>query len=92
VVRSDGRRFAAAVRDPVQVPVLQIHGGLDPWVLPETAALSAERVDGPLRFELLPAVGHYPAEEAPEQVNGILLEWLASLRAERRRPRSSSPA
>ncbi len=92
VVRSDGRRFAAAVRDPVQVPVLQIHGGLDPWVLPETAALSAERVDGPLRFELLPAVGHYPAEEAPEQVNAILLEWLASLRAERRRPRSSSPA
>ena len=28
--RSDGRRFAAAIRDPVTVPVLQVHGGLDP--------------------------------------------------------------
>jgi pimeloyl-ACP methyl ester carboxylesterase len=90
VVRSDGRRFAAAVREPVRVPVLQIHGGLDPWVLPETAVLSASRVDAPLRFELLPAVGHFLPEEAPGQVTAILLDWLGSLRRARVRPLSSS--
>jgi pimeloyl-ACP methyl ester carboxylesterase len=88
VWRSDGRRFAAAVRDPVAVPVLQVHGGLDPWILPETAVLSGARVDAPLRFELLPAAGHFLPEEAPGQVSSILVDWLASLRATR--PRSTS--
>ena len=90
VMRTDGRRFSAAVRDPVQVPVLQIHGGLDPWVLPETAALSSSRVEGPLRFELLPTVGHFLPEEAPSQVTAILLDWLGSVRPVRPRPVSSS--
>jgi pimeloyl-ACP methyl ester carboxylesterase len=90
VLRSDGRRFAAAVRNPVRVPVLQIHGGVDPWVLPETAALSGSRVDGPLRFELLPEVGHFLPEEAPAQVTAILLDWLGSLRPTQVRPLSSS--
>jgi pimeloyl-ACP methyl ester carboxylesterase len=80
VWRSDGRRFARAVRDPVTVPVLQMHGGLDPWVLPETAASSGARVEAPFRFELLPAAGHFLPEEAPAQVTAILLDWLASVR------------
>jgi pimeloyl-ACP methyl ester carboxylesterase len=80
VWRSDGRRFAAAIRDPVTVPVLQVHGGLDPWVLPETAATSGDRVEAPFRFDLLPAAGHFLPEEAPAQVTGILLDWLASVR------------
>ena len=80
VWRADGRRFAAAIRDPLTVPVLQVHGGLDPWVLPETAAASGSRVAGPLRFELLPAAGHFLPEEAPGQVTAILLDWLASVR------------
>jgi pimeloyl-ACP methyl ester carboxylesterase len=90
VWRSDGRRFAAAVRDPVHVPVLQVHGGLDPWILPETAAASGVRADGALRFELLPAAGHFLPEEAPGQVNSILVDWLASLRASRARSASSA--
>jgi pimeloyl-ACP methyl ester carboxylesterase len=90
VLRSDGRRFAAAVREPVVVPVLQIHGGLDPWVLPETAIQSRSRVDGPLRFELLPDAGHYLPEEAPEQVNGIMLDWLEFLRRAHARPATTS--
>jgi pimeloyl-ACP methyl ester carboxylesterase len=80
VWRADGRRFAAAIREPLTVPVLQVHGGLDPWVLPETAAASGARVAGSLRFELLPAAGHFLPEEAPAQVTGILLDWLASVR------------
>src|SRR5437763_6634755 len=80
VWRSDGRRFAAAVRDPVHVPVLQVHGGLDPWILPETAALSGARVEAPLRWEWLPEAGHFLPEEAPGRVSSILVDWLASLR------------
>jgi pimeloyl-ACP methyl ester carboxylesterase len=81
VWRSDGRRFAAAVREPVQVPVLQVHGGVDPWVLPETAVASGRRVEGPLRFELVPGAGHFLPEEAPRRVTQVLLEWLAQVRS-----------
>jgi pimeloyl-ACP methyl ester carboxylesterase len=90
VWRADGRRFAAAVREPVALPVLQIHGGLDPWILPETAARSGGRVDAPVRFELLPAAGHFLPEEAPGPVNSILVDWLDSRRPAR--PRSASSA
>jgi pimeloyl-ACP methyl ester carboxylesterase len=81
VWRSDGRRFAAAVRDPVLVPVLQVHGALDPWVLPETAVASGRRVEGPLRFELVPGAGHFLPEEAPDRVTQVLLDWLAQVRS-----------
>jgi pimeloyl-ACP methyl ester carboxylesterase len=37
-------------------------------------------VAGSLRFELVPAAGHFLPEEAPAQVTGILLDWLASVR------------
>ncbi|MGZ4604017.1 MAG: alpha/beta fold hydrolase [Kineosporiaceae bacterium] len=90
VWRSDGRRFAAAIRDPVEVPVLQIHGGLDPWVLAETAAQSSARVQAPVRFELLPRAGHFLPEEAPRQVSSILVDWLGSVRPARPWSRSST--
>ncbi len=90
VWRSDGRRFAAAIRDPVDVPVLQIHGGLDPWVLAETAAQSSARVQAPVRFELLPGAGHFLPEEAPRQVSSILVDWLGSVRPARPWSRSST--
>jgi pimeloyl-ACP methyl ester carboxylesterase len=77
--RRDGRRFAAAVRPPVTVPVLQIQGGADPFVLPETALASHARVSGPLRYELLPDAGHFPPEECPGEVTAHLLDWLAQI-------------
>ena len=77
--RRDGRRFAAALRDPVSVPVLQIHGGRDPFVLPETAAASRRWAAGPARYEIVPGAGHFLPEEAPDQVSSLLLDWLGSL-------------
>lgn len=79
LLRRDGRRFADAVRDPVSVPVLQVHGGRDPWILPETAGASRRWAAGSARYEIVPAAGHFLPEEAPEQVSEILLSWLASL-------------
>ena len=77
--RRDGRRFADAVRTPIAVPVLQIHGGRDPWILPETAYASRRWTGGPARYEVVGPAGHFLPEEAPERVTAILLDWLAGL-------------
>jgi pimeloyl-ACP methyl ester carboxylesterase len=79
VPRRDGRRFAAAVKHPITVPLLQLHGELDAFVLPATALASHQRVSGPLSYELIPGAGHFLPEEAPEQVNAALLGWLAQV-------------
>jgi pimeloyl-ACP methyl ester carboxylesterase len=79
LVRQDGRRFAAAVRAPVTVPVLQIHGARDRWVRPETAERSRRWAGGPARYEVVGSSGHFLSEEAPERVTAILLDWLGSL-------------
>jgi pimeloyl-ACP methyl ester carboxylesterase len=78
--RRDGRRFALRMRDPVRVPVLQVHGALDPVVLPRTAAGSSEYVAGPYAWALVEGVGHFPHEEAPALVTTTLLDWLATVR------------
>ena len=78
--RQDGRRFAAAVRTPIAVPVLQLHGGRDPWVLPETALASRRWAGGTARYEVVASSGHFLPEEAPDRVNAVLLEWLAGVR------------
>jgi pimeloyl-ACP methyl ester carboxylesterase len=77
--RRDGRRFAAAVSGPVVVPVLHLHGALDPLVLTATATASHARVTGPLTYELIPGAGHFLPEEAPDQVTEALLTWLGHL-------------
>jgi len=79
VPRRDGRRFAAAVREPLRVPVLHLQGGLDPYVTPDDA-LASHRWAGPhLRYELVPDAGHFLPEEAPAAVTEALLGWLADL-------------
>ncbi|MCV2393186.1 alpha/beta hydrolase [Actinotalea sp. M2MS4P-6] len=75
--RVDGQRYLAAVRTPIEVPVLQVHGALDPCLPP--AAVGRAAHGRPFRFELVEGAGHYLPEEAPEAVTDLLLDWLASL-------------
>ncbi|RJK98333.1 alpha/beta fold hydrolase [Vallicoccus soli] len=77
VARSDGLRYAHAMRRPVELPVLQVHGSLDPSVLPTTAAGSGAHVRGPYRWAQLPGTGHFPHEEDPGAFGEVLLDWLA---------------
>lgn len=74
-LRAEGRRFAAAMADPVRVPVLRVHGERDPSVLVGTAeAASRWAGGGPLR--VLPGVGHFPHQEAPGATTALLAEFL----------------
>jgi len=74
--RVDGQRYLAALRSPVGVPVLQIHGTAD-RCLPVSVA--AWGIGAPYRFERVPAAGHFLPEEAPEATSDLLLNWLSSL-------------
>jgi pimeloyl-ACP methyl ester carboxylesterase len=79
VPRRDGRRFAAAVDRPVTVPVLQLHGEADRFVLPGTAQLSARWAAGPYTWCAVPGAGHFLPDERPDAVDAALLPWLAGL-------------
>ncbi|WP_298806378.1 alpha/beta fold hydrolase [uncultured Pseudokineococcus sp.] len=76
-LRRDGRRLRAALERPVDVPVLQLHGELDGLV--PLASARPRRAPAQHRLEVLPGVGHFLAEEAPQQVTDELLRWLADL-------------
>jgi pimeloyl-ACP methyl ester carboxylesterase len=74
-LRPDGHRFARVMRQPVQVPTLQLHGALDTCVLPASAQGSGRYVSAAYEWRLIDGVGHFPHEEAPETVTGELLRW-----------------
>jgi pimeloyl-ACP methyl ester carboxylesterase len=64
---------------PINVPVLHIHGEQDPSVLLRSAEGSGDWVHGPYDFSIVPGVGHFPHEEAPEVFDELVLPWLAGL-------------
>lgn len=75
-LRPDGRRFATAVDRAVDAPVLQIHGADDPWTPPSLARASARWCATPPSLRVLPGVGHFPHQEAPQHVSDALLAFL----------------
>ena len=77
--RRDGRRFRAGIEAPISVPVLQVHGSLDPLVRPETAAGSQRFVSAAYESHLLHGAGHFLPEERPAEVSDLLVRWLRSL-------------
>jgi pimeloyl-ACP methyl ester carboxylesterase len=76
LLRSDGLRYARAMREPVRVPVLHLHGALDRAILPSSARGSGRYVEAPYRWRVLDGVGHFPQEERPEALTEELLGWL----------------
>jgi pimeloyl-ACP methyl ester carboxylesterase len=73
--RGDGRRFVRSVREPITVPVLQLHGGQDTCVLPSTARGSSAYVSGEYEWHMLPGIGHFPHEEVPDLVTAEIIRW-----------------
>lgn len=78
VLRLQGYRFVRQVQEPLVTPTLQLHGALDRAVLPRTAQGSGRYVIAPYEWRLLPGVGHFPHQEAPDQVLGEILRWAKS--------------
>ncbi|MFD3688942.1 alpha/beta fold hydrolase [Nocardiopsis sp. NPDC058631] len=77
--RPDGLRYHARMRSPVRVPVLQVHGDLDPVCPPGTARASRRLVAGAYRWVRVPGAGHFPHEERPDEVSRALVGWLGEI-------------
>jgi pimeloyl-ACP methyl ester carboxylesterase len=74
-------RARGAIRGPlgvIEVPTLYIWGDADDTVGRIAAEGTGDFVSAPYRFELLPGVGHFASDQAPERVNELLLRHLAA--------------
>jgi pimeloyl-ACP methyl ester carboxylesterase len=67
----------------VQQPLLVLWGEADPWT-PITGSQIFQDADaagqGSVQVVPISATGHCPHDERPEQVNSIIINWLAQLR------------
>jgi pimeloyl-ACP methyl ester carboxylesterase len=73
--RPDGRRFRAALRDPLDIPVLHLRGEYDPYISARTARLG--RRFAPRRtLAEIPDAGHYAHQENPRAVTARLVDFL----------------
>jgi pimeloyl-ACP methyl ester carboxylesterase len=63
---------------PIKVPVLYVWGDADDTVGRAAAEATGDFVSGPYRFEILPGVGHFVADQAPDRLNELLLAHLAA--------------
>jgi pimeloyl-ACP methyl ester carboxylesterase len=59
-----------------RVPVLQLQGGDDPCILERTARRSGEWAGNGYHYHVLPRIGHFIQQEAPEAVTALLLGFL----------------
>jgi pimeloyl-ACP methyl ester carboxylesterase len=74
-------RARGAIRGPlgiIDVPTLYIWGDADDTVGRIAAEGTSDFVSAPYRFEVLPGVGHFASDQAPDRVNELLLQHLAA--------------
>ncbi len=74
-------RARGAIRGPlgpIRVPTLYIWGDADDTVGRIAAEGTADFIAAPYRFEVLPGVGHFAADQVPDRVNALLLQHVAA--------------
>lgn len=64
---------------PVTVPTMIVWGERDSYLGLGLLERSITKVAGPLRVERLPQASHWVQQDAPEAVNALLIDWLASV-------------
>jgi pimeloyl-ACP methyl ester carboxylesterase len=72
-------RARGAIRGPLgptRVPTLYIWGDADDTVGRTAAEGTVDFVAAPYRFEVLPGVGHFAADQAPDRVSELMLEHV----------------
>jgi pimeloyl-ACP methyl ester carboxylesterase len=74
-------RARGAIRGPLgptRVPTLYIWGDADDTVGRFAAEGTVDFIAAPYRFEVLPGVGHFAADQSPERVSELMLAQLAA--------------
>ena len=74
-------RARGAIRSPlgpIRVPTLYIWGDADDTVGRVAAEGTVDFVAAPYCFEVLPGIGHFAADQAPERVSELMLQHLAA--------------
>jgi len=74
-------RARGAIRSPlgpIRVPTLYIWGAADDTVGRVAAEGTVDFVAAPYCFEVLPGIGHFAADQAPERVSELMLQHLAA--------------
>jgi pimeloyl-ACP methyl ester carboxylesterase len=74
-------RARGAIRGPLgptRVPTLYIWGDADDTVGVMAAEGTQDFVAAPYRFEILPGVGHFAADQQPDRVSELLLQQVAA--------------
>ncbi|MBR1125612.1 alpha/beta hydrolase [Bradyrhizobium lablabi] len=74
-------RARGAIRGPLgptRVPTLYIWGDADDTVGRFAAEGTVDFIAAPYRFEVLPGVGHFAADQSPQRVSELMLEHIAA--------------
>jgi pimeloyl-ACP methyl ester carboxylesterase len=74
-------RARGAIRSPlgpIRVPTLYIWGDADDTVGRTAAEGTEDFIAAPYRFEVLPGVGHFAADQTPDRVNALLLQHVTA--------------
>ena len=64
---------------PVQAPVMGVWSTGDHYLDGERMRQSGDLVQGPWRYEEIEGASHWIPLDAPDQLNGLLLDWLSPL-------------
>jgi pimeloyl-ACP methyl ester carboxylesterase len=76
--RVTGSTLALPDVPAVTVPTMYLWGDQDATVGRVAAEATAEFVTGPYRFEVLPGVGHFITDQAPERATELLLQHVGA--------------
>lgn len=63
---------------PITMPTMYVWSDDDQALGRDAAEATANHVEGPYRFEVLSGINHWIPEQAPERLNELLLDHLAS--------------
>jgi pimeloyl-ACP methyl ester carboxylesterase len=73
--RTDGHRHREALQSALSAPVLHLAGEGDRFTPLQSLRGTEDLCAGPYVRKVIPGVGHYPAEEAPELVTAALIDF-----------------
>jgi pimeloyl-ACP methyl ester carboxylesterase len=71
------RRWQAALRDLPVAPLRYLHGGGDTCLTPAFAEIARSHLPEHSDVRVVEGAGHFLHLERPDEVNGLVLEWLA---------------